>query len=80
MIKNFIKSIRNIEKNILKIMLIGLKFSLCIYILSALVLIYYNLNPISHIIYDSGLILFKTSLNFAVFFFICAFSIDKIKN
>ncbi|MDO5555447.1 MAG: hypothetical protein Q4G09_01970 [Clostridia bacterium] len=79
MIKKIIENIKSIEKNILKIMFLGFKFSFFVYILSAVVLLFYIINPVSHIIYESGLILFKTSLTFAVSFFICAFAIDKIK-
>ena len=79
MIKKIIENVRNIEKGTLKIMFSGFKFSFTVYILSAIVLLSYIMNPTSHIIYDSGLILFKTSITFAVSFFICAFAIDKIK-
>ncbi len=79
MIKNFINSIKNIEKDVLKIMLSGFKFSFMICIISCIILLLYKFNPISHILYDSGIILFKTGLTFGVMFFVCAFVIDKIK-
>lgn len=79
MIKKFINSAKNIEKDIFKIMISGFKFSLVICVISCIISALYILNPISHILYDSGLILFKTGLTFGVMFFICAFTIDNIK-
>lgn len=79
MIKNFIKNVNNIEFDILKIMFKGLRFSLVVCIISGIFSLLYIINPISHILYDSGIILFKTGLTFAVTFFICAFAMDKIK-
>ena len=79
MIKKIIYNVKNMEKNILKIMIKGLNFSLGICIISCIILIFYILNPISHILYDSGIILFKAGLTFAVMFFVCAFAIDNIK-
>ncbi len=79
MINKFIDNVKNIEKDILKIMNYGIKLSLLICILSSIVSILYILNPISHILYDSGIILFKTGLTFGIMFFVCAFAMDKIK-
>lgn len=79
MIKKFINSAKNIEKDILKIMISGFKFSLIICVISCIISALYILNPISHILYDSGIILFKTGLTFGVVFFICAFAMDNIK-
>lgn len=79
MIKKFIDSAKNIEKDILKIMISGFKFSFIICIISCIISVLYILNPISHILYDSGIILFKTGLTFGVVFFICAFAMDNIK-
>lgn len=79
MIKKFINSAKNIEKDILKIMISGFKFSLVVCAISCIISALYILNPISHILYDSGIILFKTGLTFGVMFFICAFVMDNIK-
>ena len=79
MIKKIINNIKNIEKDILKIMLSGFKFSFIICMISCIFSLLYIINPTSHILYDSGIILFKTGLTFGVMFFICAFAIDKIK-
>ena len=72
MIREIISNIKNIEKNILRIMFLGFKFCFIISILSSLVLVFYILNPITYLLYECGTILFKTSLRFAVTFFICA--------
>ncbi len=79
MIKKFMDSIKNIEKDILKIMISGFRFSLVVCIISCIISLLYILNPISHILYDSGIILFKTGLTFAAMFFVCAFAMDNIK-
>lgn len=79
MIKKIINNIKSIDKTVLKIMFSGFKFSFIICIISCAISLYYILNPISHILYNSGIILFKTGLTFASAFFICGFAIDKIK-
>ena len=79
MINKLIDSIKSIDKKILKIMSLGLKFSFIICIISCMISLYYILNPISHILFNSGIILFKTGLTFASAFFICGFAMDKIK-
>lgn len=79
MIKKFIDSVKNIEKDILKIMISGFKFAFIICIISCIISLLYILNPISHILYYSGIILFKTGLTFAAMSFVCAFAIDNIK-
>ena len=79
MIKDFIKNIKNIEGKTLKIMYLGFNFSLAICIISSIISLTYILNPISHILFQSGIILFKTGLTFGIMFFVCGFAIDKIK-
>ena len=79
MIKKIINNTKNIDKNILKIMIYGLNFSFIICFISCIISLYYISNPISHILYNSGIILFKTGLTFASAFFVCAFAMDKIK-
>ncbi len=79
MIKKFIENIKNMEKNILKIMITGLKISFLICIISSIISGLYIVNPISHTLYLSGIILFKTGLTFASTFFVCAFAMDTIK-
>ena len=79
MIKKVIDSINNIDKKIMKIIILGLKFSFVICVISCIISLYYISNPISHILYNSGIILFKTGLTFASAFFVCGFAMDKIK-
>ena len=79
MVKEIINNIKNIEKNILRIMFKGFKFSFGISIISALILLFYILNPISYIIFESGIILFKSSLTFVACFFIGGVFTNKIK-
>ncbi len=79
MIKKALDKFKNIDKNILKIMFSGFKFSFIITLLSSFVLLIYILNPVSITLFNSGIILFKTGLTFATMFFICAFAMDDIK-
>jgi len=79
MIKKLANDIKQLDKNILKIMFSGFKFSFFICILSSIILLTYIINPISYILLESGTILFKTGLIFAVSFFICGFTFDNIK-
>ncbi len=79
MIIKIINNIKNIEKNILEIMLKGFSFSFIISMLSIFVLLYYILNPISYTILEMGIILFKNSLIYIVCFFTCGIVMDKIK-
>jgi len=79
MIGKLIDNMKEIDASIVKVMLNGLKFSASVCILSLIILFTYYTYPISHISFESGLILFRTGLFFAVGFFICAFATDKIK-
>jgi len=79
-INKLLNDIQNIEKPILKVMIKGFKFSFLVCLLALLILIVHNTYPSSHIVYESGLALFRTGLMFAVDFFICAFATDRIKN
>jgi hypothetical protein len=79
MLKQLIDNIKNIDKKVFKIMIFGFKCSFIVCFLSSIISLSYILNPISHILFDSGIILFKTGLTFASAFFVCAFAMDKIK-
>ena len=79
MLNVFIDVFKKLENNIKKIMIYGFKFSFSIAILSAIILLTYELYSISIIFYYSGIILFKTSLMFAVEFIICGLIVDSIK-
>lgn len=79
MVQNLISKITNIDKSILKVVKNILKVSFGICIVSALILLMYIFNSVSHITYLVGLQLFKSSLMIAVFGFICGISTDLIK-
>ena len=82
MIKEFVKrfeEFKSIEKNILKVMYKGFRVCFGIAIFSSLILLFYILNPISYIIYESGIILFKTSITFLVFVFITGIVTNNVK-
>lgn len=80
MIKTIIQDIKNINKSALKIMFYGFKFSFIFYIVSSIILFTYIMNPVSHIIFECGIILFRTGITLCIFCFICAFTLDKIKH
>ena len=79
MINEFINKIKSIEEKTSKIMIKGFHFSFIILFISFLISLTYISNPISHVLYKSGILLFKTGLTFAVMSFISAFAIDTIK-
>ena len=79
MIKTFIEHIKNIDKYIMKLVFNGIKLSFILIIISLFLLILHIQNYSSHLFYDAGLILFKTAINFCVFFFVCGFVFDKLK-
>lgn len=70
--------IKNIDKKVISLMVNGFKFSSLILIISLYILLLYKFNPISHILFQSGLLLFKASLMYAISFFICGFFVDQI--
>ena len=79
MINKLILEIKNMDMPIVKAMKVGFKISFVLCLFATFILSLYNTYPISHIIYDSSLILFRTGLFFAVFSFMSAFVINKIK-
>ena len=78
-ISKLFNDIKGIDESIRKVMFKGFKFSFLVCFLALLTLILHSTYPYSHIIYESGLILFRTGLLFAVEFFICAFATDIFK-
>ncbi len=79
MIKKLTNDIKDLDKDILKIMFSGFKFSFFICTLSSIVLLTYIVNPVSYLLFEAATILFKTGLTFAVSFFICGFVVNNIK-
>jgi len=70
--------IKNIDKKIISLMINGFKFSSIILIISLYILLLYKFNPISHIIFESGILLFRASLMYTISFFICGFFVDQL--
>jgi hypothetical protein len=72
-----LKRFSNIDKKILKIMKIGLKFSFYFCILATLILFTYNFLYLPALFY-TGISLLQSGLFFIVAFTICGFAFDKI--
>lgn len=74
------KNILKFDDKILKIIKYCFIVSLFICTISIIIMLIYNTYYISHNLYLSGIILFKTSLTIAVGSIICAIVINTIKN
>ena len=74
------KNIFNFDNKILKIIKYCFLISLLFCLISIIIMLIYNTYYISHNLYLSGIILFKTSLTIAVGSIICAIVINTIKN
>lgn len=75
--KIILNSILNIDKKILKIMKMGLKYSFSFCILATLVLLTYEFFSFPTLFY-AGISLLKSGLFFIVAFTICGFAFDRI--
>lgn len=78
MIKTIINKFKNLDDKVKTIMINGFKFSFYFTLLSALVLIIYNVYSLP-ILYYCGTILFKTAIMFFVDFIILGIGFDTIK-
>ena len=78
MIKIIINKFKNLDNKVKSIMINGFKFSFYFTLLSALILIIYNIYSLP-MLYYSGTILFKTSIMFFVDFIILGIGFDTIK-
>jgi hypothetical protein len=76
---SIIKYFKNIDSSIIKIMKNGYKFSFLLAIFSSYILFLYTYNPISHVWFESGILLLKTSITAFVAFLSLGFVFDKIK-
>lgn len=72
-------SLKNLNKDIFKIMKYGLIFSFLICLLSVFILLLYIFIGMNFLYY-LGLVLMKSAFTFAVEFIICGFIVDFIKN
>ncbi len=79
MIKNFIKTFKDLDKKIKEILVKGLKFSLFISVLGCLLLIYYISFHSSIFLYYIGIKIIWLSVSFLVSFLTCALTMDRIK-
>lgn len=79
MIKRIINSFKNLENVTHKIMKYGLGFCFGICIISAIILLTYNITLKSPDLYYIGLLMFKLSCTFGVEFIICGLIVDSIK-
>lgn len=74
-------SFKNRDKKVYCIMIRGLQFSFILLIVALYILLLYNFYPVSHVLFHSGLLLFKASLTFAISFYIFAIVMDTfLKN
>ena len=78
MIKMILDKFKNLDNKVKSIMINGFKFSFVFCIISALILLIYNIYMLP-ILYSVGTILFKTSLMIFVDFIILGIGFDTIK-
>jgi len=73
-----IKSLKNLDKKILKILKYGLRFCFAILVLSAIILFTYLFFVHSGFIFQIGLLTFQIGLCFIAEFFASAIAVDTI--
>lgn len=76
--KTFFDMIKNIDKKIVHIIEKGFLFSSFICLMGIILLLLHNYFFISFELLEASMILFQTSIFFAVQFLICGFAFDKI--
>lgn len=79
MLKSIINNFKNLDSITYKIMKKGFIFCFILYIISCLILFFYNTIPLSPFVYYIGISIFKLSSYFLVEFIICGFVVDSIK-
>ena len=79
-LSNIINNLKNINKDILKIMKHGLKLSFLICIIATTILCAYLFFFHSNFMFWLGFYIFKIGLIIAVEFIICGMAVDAIKN
>lgn len=80
MINKMYNDIKSIDKSIISIMFSGFKVSLIVALIASYTLYLYSTYPISHIAFESGILIFKTSLSILSACFVSALAINIIKN
>ena len=78
-INTLIDKVKNLDKQVFKIMNTGFIFSFILCIISALSLITYKMFYTLPGLFYGGISLFRTGLIFACTFFICGIGFDTIK-
>ena len=78
MFSKLISEVKCMNKSIKSTMFNGFKISFVVCLFSILILNLYTTYPVCCITYDVGLILFKTSILFAVCFFMSAYITNSI--
>ncbi len=76
---NFIKEIKSIDINILKVMKRGFRLSLITAIVGTYILLLYTYNPISQIFFKIGILVVKLAVTMFSAFFCCGFVLDQVK-
>ena len=79
MINIILRVLKNLDKLAYKIMKNGIKFCMFLCSISIFLLLFYDIQFQSPLIFNIGLIIFKLSLIFGVEFIICGIVADKIK-
>lgn len=71
--------VKNLDAKVVKVMRVGFIFSFIICILSSIILVTYEAFYSLHTLFYIGISLFRTSLSFAVTFFICGIGFDTVQ-
>ena len=79
MIKEFINSLKEMDKSVFKVVNYGFVFSSVVCLLGIVLLVTYNLHPNSYLVFTSGFLIVKAGLFFGVEFLVCGFVTDKYK-
>ena len=79
MIKFFIEKFKGLEKDVVKIIQVGLKFSLIVCLIATGILLAYETFFSNPTLYYIGLKLLQTGAMFAAEFGICGLAIDTIR-
>ena len=78
-ISNFLSSIKHLDKNVSKLVKLGLTFCFIFCLFSVSILFIYNFIYSTPILFYIGYSLFKSSLMFCITFIICGIGFDKLK-
>lgn len=74
-----LNKVKNLDDKIVKVMKAGFVFSFIVCILSGMILLTYEVFYSLPTLFYIGISLFRTSLSFAVTFFICGIGFDTVQ-